>query len=109
MNTNDKSISLCSPVADETAGGTLLPYVRPVVEMLAVNEHVLPLMASGNTGGSHDPSGGGNSGHGSSGDGSEGGNNGHDPSTGEDIGDDNPGKGWDWDDDLTYYNSYKVL
>lgn len=84
-------------------------YVCPSIDIIAVNSSTAPLMTSGNTGGSHDPSSGGNSGHGSSGDGNEGGNNGHDPSTGEDIGDDNPAKGFDWDNDLTYYNSYKVL
>ena len=90
---------LCECVGDEP----LLVrrcYVSPAIEVLSVAVGHALLAVSRQTGGWHDPSGGGNSGHGSSDDGTNDGNNGHDPSQGEDIGDDDsPGKGWEWDID----------
>ena len=71
-------------------------YIRPFVMLFSLESSSPLLIGSGNSGGSHNPSDGGNSGHGSSGDGNDDGGNGHDPSTGEDIGDETPGKGWDF-------------
>ena len=74
-------------------------YESPSMEVLSVAVVSAFLAVSGPTGGWHDPSGGGNSGHGSSDDGTNDGNNGHEGSgNGGDIGDDDsPGKGWEWD------------
>ena len=99
------------PATDAAASEALRLYESPAIDVIAVDSLSLPLMASA-TGGSHDPSGGGDAGHGSSGDGNDDGNNGHNGSgNGGDIGDEdgpNPVQGYqayDWG----WYRSYKVF